>query len=51
MEENADILKRAVLKNQVFVGLFYPDRTRRLTTVLGKVYFCLMISQIALTFL
>jgi len=37
LEENADILKHTVLKNQVFVGLFYPDRSRRLTTVLGKV--------------
>jgi hypothetical protein len=36
LEENADILKRTVLKNQVYVGLFYPDRSRRLTTMLGQ---------------
>ena len=44
LEENADILKHTVLKNQVFVGLFYPNRSRSLTTVLGTVYCCLMIS-------
>jgi hypothetical protein len=38
LKDNADILKRTVLKNQVFVGLFYPDRSRNLTTVLGTVY-------------
>jgi hypothetical protein len=44
LEENADILKRTVLKNQVYVGLFYPDRSRSLTTVLGTVFCCLMVS-------
>jgi hypothetical protein len=38
LKENVDILKRTVLKNQVFVGLFYPDSSRVLTTVLGRVY-------------
>jgi hypothetical protein len=36
LEENAGIVRHAVLKNQVFIGLFYPDRSRRLTTVLGQ---------------
>jgi hypothetical protein len=38
LKDNADVLRHAVLKNQVFVGVFYPDRNRKLTTVLGSVY-------------
>lgn len=34
---NADVLKRAVLKNQVFIGVFYPENSKTLTTVLGTV--------------
>ncbi|XP_069672851.1 uncharacterized protein [Periplaneta americana] len=33
LKYNADILKRAVLKNQVFVGVYDPDRSRKLVTV------------------
>jgi phosphotransferase system IIB component len=38
LKDNADVLKHAVLKNQAFIGVFYPDRGRKLTTVLGTAY-------------
>jgi hypothetical protein len=38
LEDNADVLRHAVLKNQAFVGVFYPDRSSKPTTVLGTVY-------------
>jgi hypothetical protein len=37
LKENADVLKRTVLKNQVFIGVFYPEGSRKLTTVMGTV--------------
>jgi hypothetical protein len=40
LKDNADDLKHAVLKNQAFVGVFYPDRSRKPITVLGTVYLC-----------
>lgn len=38
LKDNADVLRHAVLKNQAFVGVFYPDRSRKATTVLGELF-------------
>jgi hypothetical protein len=38
LKDNVDVLRHAVFKNQAFVGVFYPDRSRKPTTVLGTVY-------------
>ncbi|PNF18820.1 hypothetical protein B7P43_G01677 [Cryptotermes secundus] len=38
LKDNVDVLRHAVLKNQAFVGVFYPDRSRKPTTVLGELF-------------